>query len=163
MRSKRAYGVPESLASEIQTQLERLGGTGNAPLGDVVHAWPAAVGPAIAANAWPARTTRDGTLVVHTSSSVWAHELTQLEAELRQRLGTTAPPRMRFVVGLLPDSDSAGVTEVEQRVHRPTAAERTKAGEIAQSISDPELRSRVAEAIAHSLATARCAGRNRAV
>ena len=37
--------------------------------------WPAAVGEAIARNAWPSRIARDGTLHVNTADSVWAFEL----------------------------------------------------------------------------------------
>ena len=65
--------LPEPLGGDVRRQLARLG-----PAGDTVEiaaAWPAAVGRAIAANAWPARVSRDGTLHVSTSSSTWAFEL----------------------------------------------------------------------------------------
>ena len=41
----------------------------------IARRWPEAVGEAIAREAWPARLTPDGELVVHASASVWASEL----------------------------------------------------------------------------------------
>ena len=40
----------------------------------------------VAANAWPARIARDGTLHVNTSSSAWAFELGQLAPTILERL-----------------------------------------------------------------------------
>ena len=74
---------------------------------EIVEAWPGAVGPTIARNAWPARIARDGTLHVATSSSSWAFELAQLEADVLKRLrsaaGKDAPAKLRFAVGKLPE------------------------------------------------------------
>src|SRR3712207_8602350 len=42
-----------------------------------------------------ARVARDGTVHVHTSSSAWAFELTQLEGRVREALADAAPPRDR--------------------------------------------------------------------
>jgi len=59
---------------DVKRELGRFGPVlGMAPL---VEAWPGAVGPEIARNAWPARIARDGTLHVHTQDSIWAFELT---------------------------------------------------------------------------------------
>src|SRR3954468_18363473 len=71
-------------------------------MGETVAAWPAAVGDEIARNAWPARFTRDGTLIVHTRDSVWAFELTQRAGEIQERLeGVNA---IKFVPGPLPEA-----------------------------------------------------------
>ena len=159
----RRHSIPGSIESEIHEQLGRLGGSEVFGLGGLTEAWTTAVGPAIAANAWPARVTRDGTLIVHTTSSVWAQELTQLEQELKQRLASAAPSRMRFVVGPVPEPGSAVVPEVQESFLRLTTEDRAKGHEIAQGIDDPELRSLVATAAAQSLAASRARGRNRAV
>ena len=61
----------------------------------------------VAANAWPARIARDGTLHVNTSSSAWAFELGQLApddpraAARGARRG--APKALRFAPGHLPE------------------------------------------------------------
>ena len=95
----------EPLGEELRRELGRLGPAG--AIGEVVGAWPGAVGPAIAANAWPARIARDGTLHVATSSSAWAFELTHLSATVRERLserlGPAAPAALRFAPGRLPE------------------------------------------------------------
>ncbi len=66
---------------------------------EVLAAWPDAVGPMVAANAWPARIARDGTLHVNTSSSTWAFELGQLAptilARLHEALGEGVPKALR--------------------------------------------------------------------
>ncbi|MDE3025581.1 MAG: DUF721 domain-containing protein, partial [Acidobacteriota bacterium] len=63
----------------MRRELGRFGPQG--AIGETVAAWPAAVGPEIARNAWPARFQRDGTLVVHARDSVWAFEVTQRAGE----------------------------------------------------------------------------------
>jgi Dna[CI] antecedent, DciA len=124
-------------------------------MGAVVAAWPKAVGPAIAANAWPARVARDGTLHVAASSSAWAFELTQLEetvrARLGEQLGKEAPPLLRFAVGRLPErgAESAPPSSRERRAAGPS--ERAEGARIAAPIADPELRELVARAAAASL------------
>jgi hypothetical protein len=71
----------------------------------ILRAWPGAVGAPVAAEAWPARMTQDGTLVVHVTSSLWASELQMLEGLLREKLAAAlagpAPP-LRFRVGPVP-------------------------------------------------------------
>jgi len=95
----------DRLARDVERELRRFGGPGG--MAEIVAAWPGAVGPEIARNAWPARLARDGTLYVSASSSVWAFELGHVEAEIRERLGAAldaAPPsRLRFAVGRLPE------------------------------------------------------------
>ena len=74
---------------------------------ELVAAWPDAVGETVAANAWPARLARDGTLHVHAASSTWAFELQQLETEiagrLREAVPEATPARLRFAAGPLPE------------------------------------------------------------
>ena len=149
---------PTTIADAVRAQLSRFGPTGR--MGDVVAAWPEAVGSGIAEHAWPARIGRDGTLTVTASSSIWAFELTKLERELRsrldERLAGKAPPRLRFVVGRLPERGGGGATH-------PSSGSRLKVGlkaraaaaEIASSIENEELRSVVARAAAASLARGR--------
>ena len=146
---------PEPIAGAVREQLARFGGAG--ALADVVAAWPEAVGPAIAENAWPARAGRDGTLVVATSSSVWAFELTKLgedvAARLRNRLGERAPARLRFAVGRLPERGGAEpVTTSSRSAPIVGDAERHAGEKIAAPIENEELRELVARAAAASLA-----------
>ena len=56
-------------------------------LGRVQALWAEVAGAAIAAESAPA-SEREGTVTIECSGAVWAHELTLLEADLRQRLNT---------------------------------------------------------------------------
>jgi len=139
------------VGDEVARELARFGvPAGLAPL---VEAWPAAVGPEIARNAWPARISRDGTLHVHASSSAWAFELGQLEARIRESLGEHAPMRLRFGVGPLPEPT---VDSAEERAQRddPSPEHFAAAAELAAQIDDENLRKVVAKAAALSLANA---------
>jgi hypothetical protein len=155
--------LPVPLGEAIRRELERMGGTEGAPAGmaEILDRWPAAVGDTVARNAWPARLQRDGTLVVHTSSSTWAQELTQLEPAVRDQLGCAA--RLRFVVGPLPEPDTASAPDVRRSVHTPTDRETDRGAEIARAIEDPGLREQVARACALSLAAARDGPADRSV
>lgn len=139
----------ERVARSIERELGRFGAV--AGLGPVVERWPAAVGPEIARNAWPARVARNGTLHVNTSSSAWAFELGQLEASIRERLGDLAPPRLRFAVGPLPEA-AADDAAPPARVAVPSPQQAETAAEIAAAIGDENLRKIVAKAAALSLA-----------
>jgi hypothetical protein len=125
-------------------------------MGELVAAWPEAVGASVAEHAWPARVARDGTLTVAASSSVWAFELTKLEATIRERLaqalGDAAPPRLRFVPGRLPEHGAESVTLSQQVPPAPGALARQAGAEVAAAIEDEELRDLVARAAAASLA-----------
>jgi hypothetical protein len=144
----------EPLGADFRRELARFGP--QAGLGDVVAAWPAAVGPGIAANAWPARIARDGTLHVATSSSAWAFELTQLEATVRTKLAARlegdAPPAFRFAPGPLPEPGREPVEASKRVVPRPSRAEVEAGQRIAGEIADSALRETVARAAAASLA-----------
>lgn len=146
----------EPIGADIRRELGRFGP--QADLGRVVEAWPAAVGAQIAANSWPARVARDGTLHVAATSSAWAFELTQLEAQVRERLaaklGEAAPPRLRFTVGPLPERGAESVEEVRRTAPDVRAEHRAKGAALAGEIEDPKLRELVARAAAASLAAA---------
>jgi hypothetical protein len=126
----------------------------------IVEAWPGAVGPTIARNAWPARIARDRTLHVATSSSSWAFELGQLHDDILRRVraatGAGAPSKLRFAVGKLPelgvDEDREAGTDV---LPDPTPEAVARGVELAAGIDDEELRNLVAKAAAQSLSRAR--------
>jgi predicted nucleic acid-binding Zn ribbon protein len=146
----------EPLGEEVRRELGRFGP--EASLGAVVEAWPEAVGSQIAANAWPGRIARDGTLHVATSSSAWAFELTQLEERVRRalakRLGAEAPRRLRFAAGPLPERGAESVEITARNRPEPNSEARAEGRRIAAPISDPELRGLVARAAAASLSEA---------
>jgi hypothetical protein len=145
----------EPIGADVKRELGRFGPA--AGMAEVVAAWPGAVGEQIALNAWPARISRDGTLHVATSSSAWAFELTQLEVEIRRRLGdavgAAAPERVRFAVGHIPETGSDAVPKEKRTVPKVSEALSAEGERIAASIEDPALREVVARAAAASLAT----------
>jgi predicted nucleic acid-binding Zn ribbon protein len=65
------------------------------PLAAVQTAWPAAVGPAIAAEASPV-SERDGIVTVACRSATWASELQLLEQELTEKIGAELPENTPF-------------------------------------------------------------------
>jgi hypothetical protein len=147
------------IGDEIGREFKRLGPS--AALGDVVRVWPEAVGVAIAANAWPARLGRDGTLHVAARSSAWAFELTHLEStvrtHLRKHLGDETPRALRFAVGPLPET-GPGPVDVKkraQKVPKPGPSDEAAAAELTAGIRDFELRRVIARAAATSLARQR--------
>ena len=148
---------PEPVGAEIRRELGRLGPA--AAIGAVAERWAEAVGPAIAANASPARIARDGTLHVATSSSAWAFELAHLAddvaARLRAALGEAAPTRIRFAVGLVPEPSAQSVTTVRKTVPEVEREDLEAAEKLAAPIADSELRALVARAAAASLALGR--------
>ena len=142
----------DRVGRNVERELSRFGTV--AGLGPVVDAWPSAVGPEIARNAWPARIARDGTLHVHTSSSAWAFELAQLEGRIRAALGEHAPPRLRFATGPLPEAPVDDVGPGANPTVRPSREHASAAAQIAAVIADENLRKIVAKAAAFSLAKA---------
>jgi hypothetical protein len=134
---------------DVKRELGRFGPAAGMAL--VVEAWPGAVGPEIARNAWPARIARDGTLHVHTQDSIWAFELTSRAEEIRSRLGKVAPRRMAFAPGPLPEPQLAPAGEVRRRPPEPTPEHVAKADSLTRAIRDEELRKVVAKAAAASL------------
>ena len=139
----------DRVGDAVGRELGRFGpASGMAP---VVEAWPLAVGPEIARNAWPARLARDGTLHVHTQDSIWAFELTTRAEEIRTRLGNAAPRRMSFAPGPLPEPPVELSEQVRERPPAPTPEHVAKAESLTRVIRDEELRKVVAKAAAASL------------
>jgi hypothetical protein len=132
--------------AKLRNELARFGP--QAGMAELLERWPAAVGPAIARNAWPARIARDGTVHVHTADSVWAFELGQRAAEISARLDGA---KLRFAPGPLPEASPAPVSETVV----PTAAEAAQARRIAARIGDEKLRESVQKAVSLGLARGR--------
>jgi hypothetical protein len=146
----------ERIGEGVRRELGRFGSAG--VMADVVAAWPAAVGETVAANAWPARLGRDGTLHVATSSSAWAFELTQLAGEVATRLGEElgerAPAGLRFAPGPLPEPSSPPPDERTAPLPEPTLDDAREARSWAAGIESEELRKTVEKAARASLARA---------
>jgi Dna[CI] antecedent DciA-like protein len=140
----------EPLERAVGAELARFGRIQG--LASIAEAWPDAVGPAVARNAWPARLQRDGTLVVHTASSTWAFELGHLEARIRSRLPKPRPPKLRFVVGPLPEPTPEPTYTHDAAAAEPSAADLDAGRAAAAPIGDENLRKVVAKTIALSLA-----------
>ncbi len=144
----------DRLGDGVRRELDRHGTTG--AMAAIVEAWPAAVGEAIARNAWPARLARDGTLQVHTSSAAWAFELGQLSAMLRDRLraplGADTPIALRFALGPLPSPLEEPKAASSSPPPEPTDEQRVEAARLVAGLGNEELRPLVARAAALSLA-----------
>jgi hypothetical protein len=117
-------------------------------MAELLERWPAAVGEAIARNAWPARIARDGTVHVSTADSVWAFELGQRSREIAERLGVD---KLRFAPGPLPEP----TPEVHVSRLEPTPEEDARAAQLAAGISDESLRESVQKAVRLGLARER--------
>jgi hypothetical protein len=146
----------ERIGNDVRRELGRFGSAG--AMTDVVAAWPAAVGETVAANAWPARIARDGTLHVNGASSTWAFELQQLEAEiagrLREAVGEVAPRRLRFAPGPLPEAAPEADGATRRPPPEPTLEHARAAHELAAGIASENLRKTVEKAVRMSLASA---------
>jgi hypothetical protein len=157
--------LPEPIGNEVRRELDRFGPEGR--MGEIVAAWSAAVGPGIAANAWPARVTRDGTLHVNAASSTWAFELTQLSSSvlerLRAALGADCPSALRFVAGPLPEAGEDVEKLRDRTVPKPTREQLEAGRRMAEPIRDPALREAVERAISASLAAAEVSAVDRPV
>jgi hypothetical protein len=140
----------DRLGAELKGELSRFGPQGG--IGDTVAAWPDAVGAEIARHAWPARFTRDGTLLVNTRDAVWGFELTQRAAEISSRLPTR--PKLKFAPGPLPEATPEAVDHALARPPEATLEQAREAAEWASAIEDDELRELVARAARASLARA---------
>ena len=142
----------DRIGETVRSELGRFGTAG--PMADLVALWPQVVGEAVAANAWPARLSRDGVLHVNTSSSAWAFELGHLESEIRSRLGEQAPPRIRFAPGPLPEPAPAPSEDTQEATPEPTPEQAEQARGWAAGIESEELRKTVEKAARASLARA---------
>ena len=139
----------EPLGDEVRRELARFGPQGT--MAQVVEAWPAAVGDAIARAAWPARFQRDGTLVVHTRDAIWAFELTQRAGEIAKRLEVGA---IKFVAGPVPETSAEDVQPPATAPVVASAEEVREAEEIAARIDDENFRKLVQKAVELGLARA---------
>jgi hypothetical protein len=133
----------------VRRELRRFGPQG--AIGELVRAWPAAVGAEIARNAWPARFRRNGTLVVHTRDSVWAFELTQRGCEIARRLDVKA---LKFVPGPLAEAAEEAAPAPSPGAPPPTREQLERAASWAAAIEDEELRKLVQAAAELSLSRA---------
>ena len=140
----------EPIGDELKRELGRFGPQGG--IGDAVAAWPAAVGPEIARNAWPARFQRDGTLLVYTRDAVWGFELTQRAAEISSRLPTSPP--LKFVPGPVPEPASEEPARFSPAAPEATPEQAEDVARWTAGIEDEELRELVARAARASLARA---------
>lgn len=140
----------ERLGDLLKRELGRHGP--QAGIGDAVAAWPAAVGEEIARNAWPARFTRDGTLVVHVRDSVWGFELTHRADDIAKRLENVKS--VKFVPGPLPEGAVETHKAAPQGPPTPTPEQMKQAAEWTENITDDELRKVVAKTAELSLARA---------
>jgi hypothetical protein len=146
----------DRLGPEFLRELGRFGSAGQ--MVDLVAVWPETVGETVAANAWPARLARDGTLHVAAASSTWAFELQQLEREIAQRLqevlGQAAPARLRFAPGPLPEPPPSPSPELRKPPPEPSPEQAREARALAAGIDAEELRKSVEKAARMSLARA---------
>lgn len=142
----------DRIGETVRSELGRFGTAG--PMADLVALWPRVVGDVVAANAWPARLSRDGTLHVNTSSSAWAFELGQLESEIRERLGGLAPRRLRFAPGHVPEPAPAASERHREPLPEPSPEQIEQARGWAAAIDSEELRKTVEKAARASLARA---------
>jgi len=146
----------DRIGDAVRSELGRFGTA--APMADLVALWPQVVGEAVAANAWPARLSRDGTLLVNTSSSAWAFELGHLEGEilprLQEALGASAPKRLRFAPGPLPEPQPEGYEARPEPLPEATFDQAREAHSWAAAIDSEELRKTVEKAARASLARA---------
>jgi len=146
----------ERIGGAVRKELGRFGTAG--AMADVVAAWPSVVGETIAANAWPARLARDGTLLVNAGSSAWAFELAQLEREilprLQEALGQAAPRRLKFAPGPLPEAAPAASERTPPPPPEPSLEDIREASALAATIESKELRKTVEKAARASLARA---------
>jgi hypothetical protein len=145
----------QKIGGEVKRELSRFGAA--RPMTELVAAWPEAVGETVAANAWPARLARDGTLHVNAASSTWAFELQQLESEiagrLREAVPQAAPARLRFAPGPLPELPAPAAEDVRQPPPEPTLAHAREAREWVAGIASEDLRKSVEKAARMSLAS----------
>jgi hypothetical protein len=140
----------QRVGDSIGQELARFGGA--AGMAPIVELWPAAVGPDIARNAWPARLARDGTLHVHTTDSIWAFELKSRAEEIRTRLGRHAPPRLAFAPGPIPEPTAVPDPGPSRNLIRPAPEHVAEADSLTRTIGDEELRKVVAKTVAFGLA-----------
>lgn len=150
----------ERIGDTVGRELARSRGDADNTLSEITAVWTEAVGEMVARQAWPSRSSRDGTLHVATASSTWAFELQRLAPEIHERLtsllGPSAPARLVFRVGPLPEPGAPSAATVFPREPLEATPETTsEAASIASEIEDEELRKIVARTVRASLTRAR--------
>ena len=153
-----AGGVMERIGAERRARappLRRRGGDG----GHRRRRGRSAVGETVAANAWPARLARDGTLHVNAGSSTWAFELAAARggdrrtASRRARQGCAGATALR--AGSASGARRGGSHRVARRSLRSRHSSRRRtAHDLAAPIASEELRKSVEKAARCSLAAA---------
>jgi predicted nucleic acid-binding Zn ribbon protein len=73
---------PEAMADAMRRFLAQSGFAGRVEQATVLEAWPAIVGPAVAAVTVPQSVAADGTLFVAVRSAAWMAELSMMEREI---------------------------------------------------------------------------------
>jgi hypothetical protein len=159
-RSSRDAGRRSRLAPLSESLGGALRAAGDAPeaLAAVARAWPRAVGELVAREAWPVRLQRDGTLVVHCRSSVWASELSLLAGSVRESLvreGVAPAPPLRFAVGTVPRRASEHAAPDPPPLSAP---DRRQLEALVADLPEGPLRSAAARAIETSLRVRAMAG-----
>jgi len=148
----------ERIGDSVGRELSRSAGGAGAALAEIVAVWPEAVGAEVARQAWPLRIGRDRTLHVATSSATWAFELDRLAGQVGEQLatalGTSAPAKLSFRVGPIPEPEAVRPTAAPD-VLEATPEATSEAATIASQVDDPELRELVARAARASLSRAR--------
>ena len=152
----------EQIGQNVERELARQGSRDTAAVSRIVAVWPAAVGEAVARNAWPLRVGRDGTLHVATSSSTWAYELDRLAPEIAERLAArlegASPTSLRFRPGPVPEPGAppaSAAASGSRSAPPPPPEAAAEAAALAAAIEDPALREKVERAARASLARAR--------
>lgn len=94
---------PEPIGAALRRFLDSQGFAKRVGQANALEAWPAVVGPAVAAAARPLAVMADGTLIVAVRSSAWMNELSLMERELLEALNRANPSaplsRIRWQIG----------------------------------------------------------------
>jgi hypothetical protein len=118
--------------------------------------WSAIVGEPIASNTWPDQ-IRYKKLYVRVHNTVWLHQLTFLKPALVQKLnsvaGTNLVADIVLRVGELPEPERVS-SPMEQggEASNPSADLLAESSVHSGAVQDPELRDRLAQLMAHSIA-----------
>jgi len=118
--------------------------------------WSAIVGEPIASNTWPDH-IRYKKLYVRVHNTVWLHQLTFLKPALVQKLnsvaGTNLIADIVLRVGELPEPERiSSPMEQGREASNPSADLLAESSAHSGAVQDPELRDRLAQLMAHSIA-----------
>jgi predicted nucleic acid-binding Zn ribbon protein len=80
---------PRPIGESLDRVARSLGGHGAAMLGAVFSHWADVVGPVVADHSWPV-SLAGGVLVVGVDEPIWHTQLTYLQADVMERLGSVA-------------------------------------------------------------------------